>query len=186
MPLVQVRAPQTSRRKAAEIFSKLGDKLDCFSWVSAIPRYHLTPQQILAPWPGILATQRGWRFIRTGDDISESVDVAQTDLAAWSFSMGDTARLIADYSQQAHRDLERRAERYWPRVLIVPEIGIQAFWVHSPKRGVRDRFYGIPDEQATFPNRGFMKEARRRANIYFAAGPDNDEMKPEPVDAGSA
>ena len=115
---------------------------------------------------GKVATLSGWRFVRISDVHSEQLDFAEDDWNCWIFTQTKSSSLLSDYVSSAERDLNVSRETYWPRVLSLPEVQMEAVWIHSPKPGVRDRYYGLPDGQAAYPDRGFTAMARDLLPVF--------------------
>lgn len=166
MPLVHTVAPDPLRSAAATLFVELGNFPKHLSEVGALPRFIAPVRALWRRAPiGFAAQPAGWRFVRVSEVHSEQIDFAPDDLTCWQFASTPAAKQVATHVAAAEADLASVQEPYWPRILSLPEVQMEAVWIHSPKPRVRDRFYGLSIDSAVWPDRGFTSEAKARAMV---------------------
>jgi hypothetical protein len=156
--------------------------------IGAVEVYNLTPRELA---DGRLddPTPTGWRYVQIREDapVGEIVEVlahnrAEPELA--SFTSGRLAGRMSETASRAESELSDEPDEFEPRVLRVPEIHMEALWMHSPDPNVADRFYGLPTSQRELINDAFMDAAVSRAQSYLgsiAAFADGETEEPKPV-----
>lgn len=106
-----------------------------------------------------------------------------------SFTSGRLAGRMSETASKAEAELSGESDEFEPRVLRVPEIHMEALWMHSPDPNVADRFYGLPSSQRDLVGAAFMNAAVSRAKSYLkttaAFGRDEADGPKSPYDEAS-
>ena len=89
----------------------------------------------------------GWRYVQLADGATRGkiADVTSDDgpvLAATA--EGALARTVADPGAGAEALLATATEDYEPRILRLPQVHMEALWLHGPE----DRFFGLQGQHA--------------------------------------
>lgn len=135
------------------------------------------------------AVRTGWRYIqvRPDEDVGEIVEVdeAAGEPTLASFAEGRMAGRMNDAANAAERELASDPSEYEPRILRLPEIQMEALWMHAPDPKVKDRFYGLPNSQKHLIDKDFMDTARTRASEYLKKISGADRSNSVPLDLDS-
>jgi hypothetical protein len=162
MPIIATHAPLALRAEASRLLLEHGGLENLPAEIGAIPIFTIAPERLFSRTPSRYGRRIGWRFLRLGQTLQDQVDIAIQNHDRWSYRRGSVVSVTCRYGVEAETALAERPVRYVPRILTLPYIHMEALWIHSPKPGARDRYYGLPQEQPSYPDTGFMKEARRR------------------------
>lgn len=141
--------------------------------IGAIEVYNLTPRELVDGRTDD-PTPTGWRYVqlRNGAREGEVVDVLAHNREAptlASYAAGRMAGRLGEAATRAQEELAGDEHDYEPRVLRVPEIHMEALWMHSPDPQVADRFYGLPKAQSDLTDGRFLEAAMDRARSYMEA-----------------
>ena len=163
-PIVATRAPPALRALAARLLMENDGLRNGPSQIGAIPIFTIAPDRLILRTPSRHGRRIGWRFLRVGDGLSDQIDISLIEADRWAYCAGPVVSVTCRYGNEASDAFVNR-----PRILALSYVHMEALWIHSPKPGARDRYYGLPQDQPNFPNRGFMKEARRRLSLMQSA-----------------
>lgn len=169
MPIVATRAPTALRAQAASLLMANGGVGTRSSQIGAIPIFTISPDHLVLRTPSRHGRRIGWRFLRIGEDTNDQIDISLVDTDRWVYCAGPVVSVTCRYGNEASDAFADRPARYLPRILVLSYVHMEALWIHSPQPGARDRYYGLPQGQPNFPDRGFMKEARRRLSLMQSA-----------------
>lgn len=130
--------------------------------------------------PFASAVETGWRYVRLGGnaetgDIVEVEAVEGADPMLSGFAEGTLARTISDAGQAAVELLSRDPAHFQPRILRLPEIHMEALWMHADDDDVADRFRGLPNAQRNLVDDAFLEEAIGRARRYLGDDDKDDD-----------
>lgn len=162
MPIVATHAPLAFRARAAKLLIANGGLGLAPAAIGAIPIFTIGPARLSSRTPSRHGRRIGWRFLRLGDGINDQIDISLLNPDSWAYRAGPVVEVTCHYGNEANDAFAHHPARYLPRILALPYVHMEALWIHSPKPGVRDRYYGLPANQPNFPDAGFMTEARRR------------------------
>ena len=129
------------------------------------------------------ATETGWRYLRLfpGANDGEVVEVRETapDSAEFAtYSTGKLAGRMRDVGQAAADLLADAPDEYEARILRLPEIHMEALWLHAHEPDVTDRFFGLPSTQKHLIDDAFIETAMERARTFLAMGGDRPAGAP--------
>lgn len=117
------------------------------------------------------AVRTGWRYVQVHPNVSigeiVEVDDALEEPVLGSFAVGRMAGLMSDAANEAERELGHSQNEYEPRILRLPEIHMEALWLHDPNPAGDDHFYGLPNSQKHLKDKDFLDTARTRASEYL-------------------
>lgn len=117
------------------------------------------------------AVQTGWRYVRlrpganAGQIVEIDMDRDRPDVA--SFASGKLASSIGKAAAAVERRVAKEDAEFEPRVLRLPEIQMEALWVHHDDPSILDRFQGLPSSQQDLADQDFLEAAKERARRYL-------------------
>jgi hypothetical protein len=175
MPIRTVQDPPEARRIAERALTR-SQRPDLFGLTIAPPApigalglYNLTLENLLAR-RFENATLTGWRYVQLADGatLGKIADVTSDDgpvLAATAERA--LARTVADAGAGAEALLATATEDYEPRILRLPQVHMEALWLHGPE----DRFFGLQGQHADLRDEDFVTVAVARAEKRRESGP---------------
>jgi hypothetical protein len=164
MPILVANDPRDLRSIAVGTFISCNRGSSPADLVGSIKLYLATPADVLERRLLQRLPLWGWRYIRTapaGEAAFCDISLAEPHRVLHAHET--TASQLLAYAAKAEKSLARNRRAFDSRILSIPALQMEALWVHTPESRVPDRFYGLPSSQPAWPDRGFLKEARRRA-----------------------
>lgn len=120
----------------------------------------------------------GWRYVQlrpgapTGEIVEVAADAEGLSMSSAGYAEGFLARRIADAAMSAHQQFDASAEAYEARILRLPEIHMEALWLHSQGNPDKDHFYGIPSSQKHLVDDAFIEAGRVLGEIHRTMNSD--------------
>lgn len=140
--------------------------------IGGLSLYNLTLDDLKSPRFSN-ATLTGWRYFQLAEGaahgkIADVTSDEHPELAATA--EGSLARSVADAGTGAEALLATVPGEYEPRILRLPQVHMEALWLHGPE----DRFFGLQGAHTDLRDEDFVRMAVERAEKR--SGPDTDEM----------
>jgi hypothetical protein len=180
MPILVANDPPELRQIAVGAFIRCNRGSSPADVVGAIKLYLATPADVFERRFTARLPIWGWRYVRTAPAGEAAFcDISLSEPHRVLHAHATTAGHLLDYAAAAEESLARNRRVFEGRILSIPAIQMEALWVHTPEPRVPDRFYGLPSSQPAWPDRGFLKEAHRRAVSALQLSTTVGEVVPE-------